>query len=239
MKEILFNIKNWSAFAPELENQQDWQDWAKGLKFVSSDHSLTPKVDFIPAMSRRRLSQLTKMSLQTAFDCAGNLNHNIESVFASRYGEWQQTVKLLKNITEKEEISPAGFSLSVHNSAAGIYSITNKNKSAYTAISANEFTFQAALIEALGRLQSQENILLIVGEEAIPDFYNSIYPQDFFPYTTAFLLSKKNPEIKLNFTAQAGDKPIDALQFLKWLILKNPTQKLESSLFDLEFMQKS
>ena len=130
MKEIDFNIINWSAWAPGLENKEDWTNWASGQKSFSNDQELSPTIDFIPSIQRRRLSLLTKMSLKTAFECSKTYG-NFESVFASRYGEIGQTLKLLKSINQKEDLSPAGFSLSVHNTAAGINSVINKNTKSY------------------------------------------------------------------------------------------------------------
>lgn len=233
MTEINFRIEDWSAWAPGLEDKKDWIAWANKEKTVSPDHSKSPKIDFIPAMSRRRLGQLTKMSLKTSFDCTKNLN-NIISVFASRYGEWQQTVKILQSISEGSEISPAGFSLSVHNTAAGIHSITSKNKSPYSAISANEMTFQTALIEALGRLQKQQNILLVIGEENTPEIYKEKFSQNSHPFAISLLLSKENPNITLRHSCKEENEAIDALDFLKSYINSSNKQKLSSNLFELE-----
>ena len=47
-------------------------------------------------------------------------------VFSSRYGEWQQTIKLIQQMHDEGEMSPAGFSHSVHNAMPGILSIINK-----------------------------------------------------------------------------------------------------------------
>lgn len=47
----------------------------------------------------------------------------IDLVFASRYGELERVVKLIKQKQEENEISPAGFSFSVHNSTIGLFSL--------------------------------------------------------------------------------------------------------------------
>jgi len=214
MKEINFSIINWSAWAPGLETIDDWTEWALNKKSISDDFTLSPNIDFIDAMQRRRLSQLTKMALKTSHDCLQNHENNIESVFASRYGELKQTIKLLKAISDKTEVSPAGFSLSVHNSAAGINSIITKNTAAYTAIAASEMTFEMAFIEALGRLQNQEKILLVVGEEYVKEIIEAGAP-----FTVALLLAKNDGQ---KISATFGEKKLQhensALSFLKWLI---------------------
>lgn len=222
MKEIGFNILSWSAFAPGLENEEDFYNWTNDKKSILDDFSLAPKVDFLPPIQRRRLSQLTKMSLKVAYDCSKNLQ-NIESIFASRYGELSQTIRLLKSIENKEEFSPAGFSLSVHNTASGLYSINNKNNAPYTAIAASEFTFEAALIEAVGRLQAQKNILLVVAEEYVEEI-SPDKKSSHIPFALAILLENGN---KIKLTKNQSIKNISsknmALDFIKWFLKNEKT----------------
>lgn len=237
MKDIFFSINAWSAWAPGIESNADWQAWANHKKELAKDKTLSPKVDFIPPLQRRRLSQLTKMSLKVAFDCTKGLN-DIESVFASRYGEWNQTLGLLRQITNEEELSPAGFSLSVHNTAAGIHSLTSKNKATYSAIAACENTFSAALIEAIGKLNEKENknILLVIADEHVPKLYEETFTFPTLPFAVAFLLSN-NPPGKLvlqngvietrthekDLTICSKEQKIDTLDFLQWYLKEDKT----------------
>lgn len=46
---------------------------------------------------------------------------NTDLVYASRYGELERVVKLIKQQIEENEISPTGFSFSVHNSTIGLF----------------------------------------------------------------------------------------------------------------------
>lgn len=219
-----FNILNWAAWAPGLNTKNDWEDWALGKKAILDDPLLTPDISFLPSMYRRRLSLLTKMTLKVAFEC--NQDNTIESVFASRFGEWQQTARLLKNIVDNEELSPAGFSLSVHNTAAGLYSLINKNTNSYTAISAVDATFDAAIIEALGRLQNQQPVLLVLAEENIPQLYQGNFPLQVVPFAIAFLLvpglitvnAKEKSATETPFTEDL------ALSFLKWFLANKHPQ---------------
>ena len=47
------------------------------------------------------------------------------------------------------EMSPAGFSASVHNAAPGAFSLLTKNKAPYTAIAARDRSLEAGLLDAL------------------------------------------------------------------------------------------
>jgi hypothetical protein len=235
MKEVGFSIINWDAWAPGLVSHADWQAWAEGNKTISEDYSTAPPTDNIPPMQARRLSNLTKMSLKVALSCTKK-GENIESIFASRYGEWNQTLKLLRSISDKEDVSPAGFSMSVHNTAGGIYSIINENTAAYTAIAACSATFEAVLVEAFGRLQTQKYVLVVVAEEAVPPIYEGIFPESFTPFALGLLLCSKSDEqaiAKFNVKPGGGNSgAANALDFIKWF-LKQDASPIKFPLFEI------
>ena len=70
-------------------------------------------------------------------------------VFASRWGEIGVTLKLMKQFHADREMSPAGFSASVHNAAPGAFSLLTHNHAPYTAIAARERSLEAGILEAL------------------------------------------------------------------------------------------
>lgn len=88
-------------------------------------------------------------------------------VFASRWGEIGVTVKLMKQFHADHEMSPAGFSASVHNAAPGAFSLLTHNHAPYTAIAARERSLEAGILEAL----VQGAVVFVFAEEATPDFY--------------------------------------------------------------------
>jgi len=89
-------------------------------------------------------------------------------VFASRWGEIGVTVKLMKQFHADGEMSPAGFSASVHNAAPGAFSLLTKNHAPYTAIAARERSLEAGLLEALAM---RRETIFVYAEEATPEFY--------------------------------------------------------------------
>ena len=106
-----------------------------------------PDISFIPTLLRRRLTAIEKIGLFLAHRLEP-LPENCLIVFASRFGEWQQTIDLIQQFYSDKEMSPAGFSHSVHNAMPGLLSILSKNKSSYTSIAAQESTIEAGLLEA-------------------------------------------------------------------------------------------
>ena len=59
-----------------------------------SETDATPDIDFIPALLRRRLTAVEKIGLSLAHQLEP-LPENSLVVFASRFGEWQQTIDLI------------------------------------------------------------------------------------------------------------------------------------------------
>ena len=66
------------------------------------------------------------------------------------------------------EMSPAGFSVSVHNAAPGAFSLLTGNHAPYTAIAARERSLEAGLLETLALGKSA---VFVFAEEATPKFY--------------------------------------------------------------------
>ena len=143
-----------------------------------------PDVSFVPMLERRRLSLVERAALHVAwriFHPSGGdeLPENMPSaaetpvVFASRWGEIGTTLKLMRQMHDEGEMSPAGFSSSVHNAAPGAWSLLTKNHAPYTAIAARERSYEMGLIEAEAQLAAHvaPAILYVYAEESTPEYY--------------------------------------------------------------------
>lgn len=170
------SLLGWAAWAPDVSTPEEWQAWAAGTRAIA-DTPDSPPVDFIPAMQRRRLSRLSRVSLAAAYSCA-NGNHQLPTVFASRHGEIHRTLGLLNDLVQNEPLSPMAFSLSVHNTASGLYSITAGNTSPSTAVAAGLDTLPMALIEAVGQLQRHDEVMVVYAEEPLPNEYREFAEND-------------------------------------------------------------
>lgn len=131
----------------------------------------TPDVSFVPPLLCRKLSLLEKATLKVVRDAGGS--QGLPVVFASRHGEWRQTFRLLRELCTEGTVSPAGFSLAVHNAAPGVLSLVEHNVAPYTAVAADDATLEAGLLEAL---MTPAGALLVYAEEAVPEFYQADYP---------------------------------------------------------------
>lgn len=133
---------------------------------------VAPPCTLVPANLKRRTSLLTRMALEAATQAikkSGTDSSTIPTVFASANGEIAVTVEILREMLAEPGgmPSPTRFHNSVHNAAAGYFSIATKNHSFSTSIAAGKDTFLAGLIEAVGILHSTEleEVLLVVADE--------------------------------------------------------------------------
>ena len=113
------------------------------------------------------------------------------TVFASRHGELGRTVNILHALSAQEMPSPAAFSLSVHNAAAGIFSIARTDPAPSTALAAGDETLLWALQEALIRLDADldAQVLVVYADEPLPTEYPASASTPEPAHALAFLLS--------------------------------------------------
>ncbi|WP_374650799.1 beta-ketoacyl synthase chain length factor [Dongia sp.] len=130
----------------------------------------------LPMMLRRRVSPIGQKALGAAQACA-----DIEQaryIIASRHGEFDRTVKILTALAEKEQPSPAEFSMSVHHGLAGLLSIHTGNRQGHTAVAASLDSFGYGLIEAAACLVEVPDrpVLLIYFDAPLPESYADFRP---------------------------------------------------------------
>ena len=143
---------------------------------AASNLSGNPDVSFIPPLERRRLTGVERAALSVAWQVRPE--GEVPVVFASRWGEIGVTVKLMQQFHADREMSPAGFSASVHNAAPGAFSLLTHNHAPYTAIAARARSLEAGILEALvqgtavaGRPPYRGPVVFVFAEEATPAFY--------------------------------------------------------------------
>lgn len=212
---IAFRVRAWSAWAPGLATAEEWQ--SRRSVPVAEDAAV-PDVRFVPAMLRRRLGRLSRMALHVAHELAPA--GGVPTVFASRHGELSRTVGLLSDLAIESPLSPAAFSLSVHNTASGVHAIAHEDVTASTSIAAGEETLLWALQEAVGRLASGvAQVLLVFAEEPLPAAYAAYVDETTTPHALAMLLETGSD---LTLTAEpAGNgcrdpEPLSLALFAWW-----------------------
>ena len=144
------------------------------------------------------------MALHVANEIAAGLPR-LTTIFASRHGELARSVAILHDLAAGEMPSPTAFSLSVHNSASGIFAITREDHAPSTALAAGEETLLWALQEAAARLACDPDtpVLLVYADESLPDEYQPFQANSGPAHALALLL-RPGTGLELAWSAGAG-----------------------------------
>lgn len=204
MQNLRIHIESWSAWSPGVETPDDWLAWSRSDQELPVEGKF-PGLKFLPSLLRRRLSPTGKMALKVAYDL-GVDQDDIRMIFTSRHGEANQTIPLLNDIVAEEEMSPTKFSLSVHNTASGLYTITAKNTSPATAIAARLDSFEMGFVEAVAMLKAKrEDRVLVVYADAPLDPPFDVLVDYEPPAAGAFLLRAEPTDINLTLSMGPRD----------------------------------
>lgn len=186
---MAFRINDWRAWAPGLDTPQAWQAWAQSPTVVP-DQQEQPECLSLPAMQRRRLSRLARMTIEVASPLLAE-NEQLPFVFASHHGETTRTFDLLGDVVAEQPLSPTQFALSVHNAIAGQWSILRGQRGESVAIAGEADTFEHAMLEAAGLMAAgAPSVLAVIAEELPPAPYRDWISDVPFSYAVALRLDR-------------------------------------------------
>ena len=215
-------IARFSAWAPGLLNAAEWNEWAEGLREMRSSGE-APEITFTDSMFRRRLSQLSKMTIQVVHKLLP-LKEDTKMIFSSFRGEISRQYQINKTQIEENALMPAAFSLSVFNAPPALASIALGLKGGYTALYPGENSFYSALDAAEAALlagTAEELVFIYADEEIPPEYSHLISGSPKAPFAFALLLSKSHGSVlfsSVRLSPRAGLN--DPAEFLKSLLLQ-------------------
>ena len=163
-------------------------------------------MSFLPAMQRRRLGRMARMAFAVGWPLAEGHEH-LPLVFVSRHGETPRTFEILCDVATEQPLSPTQFSLSVHNSVIGLWSIMRGETSEMTALAATGDGLEHGAFEAAALLaEGAPAVLLVITEEQPPEAYADWIDDVPFPYAVGLLLTPGD-DWQLSLNANAEDLP--------------------------------
>jgi hypothetical protein len=227
---VRFSIARWSAWAPGLDSRGAWQAWAgssgaEGAAFLGDSSA---RIREFPALLGRRASRSDRAGLRAALDCSEGLGP-VATVFASRHGEVHRSVELLTALARDEPLSPMAFSLSVHNAAAGLFSIGREDRSASSSVAAGRDSLPMAMLEACGVLaEGAPRVLVVAHDEPVPALFEP-YLDESAPHAGAAFLLEPAGEKPFFLDHLAAEPPVNAeqghlLAVLRFLLDEERTQ---------------
>jgi Beta-ketoacyl synthase, N-terminal domain len=147
----------------------------------------------LPPAERRRVGGVVKLALGVGLQAtsrAGVDPASLPSVFSSSGGDGHNCHEICQALSlEERQISPTRFHNSVHNAAAGYWSIATGSKEPSNALCAFDASFGAGLLEAVTQVSVDRTRVLLVA-------YDAQYPPPLFmkrpipdAFGVAFVLS--------------------------------------------------
>lgn len=208
-------LEGWAVAAPVL----------MGATAPGSGGLPLPPPAILPANERRRTGPVVRLALTVAAEAVGRAGLDpaaLRSVFGSANGDGLVVGGILDALSagdagEGRLVSPTQFSNSVHNGAAGYWSIaTGGGKSGLcrsaTCLGAGDSTWAAALLTAAMEVQeAQEPVLLVVYDHPLPPPLDRTRPI-VAPFAVALVLA---PGTGLEL-AYAPDPAADWLPSAMW-----------------------
>ncbi|WNB75065.1 beta-ketoacyl synthase chain length factor [Methylomonas koyamae] len=217
-----FILRRWSAWAPGLLDQTDWQSPAAGRR--PAEDQAPPALQYTPKPLQRRLSPLARAAFFVIEQCLAP-GERLAAVFSSSHGEIGSCLDMLQDLQHGEELSPTAFSLSVHNAIAGLYSIAYANQLEINCLAPAAAGLGPGFIEALGLLHSgHDDVLLVFYDTVLPNFFPTPgYASSLaYPCAAALRLALDGPGLALAFapadsTRQDGEQPLQLPAFIEFL----------------------
>lgn len=159
-------LEGWAASRPVLTGEVTYQPAA----------SPAPPPAVLSANERRRTGPVVRLALAVASEAAlmsGLSPGSLRSVFASSNGDAIVVGSILEDLIrggdQSRLVSPTQFHNSVHNAAAGYWSIATGNQRPTTCLSCHDFTWPAALLTVIAELTTHgEPVLLCAYDHPMP-----------------------------------------------------------------------
>ncbi|MFC5570367.1 beta-ketoacyl synthase chain length factor [Lysobacter yangpyeongensis] len=169
MKPLHATVEGIGFWAPGLPS------WEAAVAFVRegalvADAPARPSPQLLAPNERRRAPETVAVALEVALAAcaaAGREPVALPSVFASTHGDLAITDYMCATLaSDPRSISPTRFHNSVHNAAAGYWTIGTGAMQPATAISAYDASFAQGLIEALAQLVAGAEAVLLVAYDS-------------------------------------------------------------------------
>lgn len=211
MVKLAVHIEGIGLLGPGLDGWTGSTALLEGRAPYIPQPTVLPTPDGLPPAERRRLGRVVKLALGVGLQAtsrAGIDPATLPAVFASSGGDGQNCHEICQALSLDERmISPTRFHNSVHNAAAGYWSIATGSTVASNAVCAFDASFAAGLLEAVTQVVVDQTRVLLVA-------YDAPYPPPLFvkrpipeAFGVAFVLA---PVVDLAQVRGSAPRPDDA-----------------------------
>ncbi|WP_213308831.1 beta-ketoacyl synthase chain length factor [Paraburkholderia sacchari] len=204
-------LANWPHAADVLARRAPW----------TSARTAPPAPEGLPAAERRRTGPIVRIALAAgheALAASGRDGTTLATVFAASSADGENCHAICAMLSSDDRhLSPTRFHNSVHNAAAGYWSIAARSRAASNVLCAHDGSFAAGLLESLCQIVVDGvPSLLIAYESAYPEPLHAVRPID-DGFGVAFVLAPL-----------AEDAPANGLACIEAKLTDAPSTKLAS-----------
>jgi hypothetical protein len=209
------HVERWSFWSPQSRIPAEWRE-----RMHANIAPLPVPDDAIPAQHRRRMSALSRLAVQLGLEVTTDRKADF-LVFCSQHGELTRTHGLLGDIASGQELSPAAFSQSVHNTSAGLYTIVSGSRAPASSVASGASTFAYGWLEADAYLMMNPEhcALLVCYEDVLPAEYLPYAKHEHCSYGLALRLGAApgRDGVRLELVEPAAEEPLPlAPLFILW-----------------------
>ena len=184
MSRLVADIRGVSLWGPGLEGWAASAIVLAGRAPHAPRESPPPAPALLPPNERRRTGAVVRLALhvaQEAVVASGLDAAALRCVFGSANGDGPIVGSILDTLTQaapdrERIVSPTQFHNSVHNAAAGYWSIANHNPLPATCLGCHDSTWAAALLMAMLEVDAGAAVLLCVYDHPMPAPYARLRP---------------------------------------------------------------
>lgn len=159
-------------------------DWPQARAVLRAERPWTsaptvlPPADRLPAAERRRASRVVRVALALGLQALdGQDPADIATVFTASGADGHNCHALCEQLAgDDRAISPTRFHNSVHNAAAGYWGIATRSMAPSQVLCAHDASFGAGWLDALGQLQTEDEVLLVAYDSEYPEPLHACRP---------------------------------------------------------------
>ena len=214
-------LPGWAASQAVLAGEAAWQEAAVVL----------PPPGILSATERRRTSPAVRLALAVATEAAaasGLPPESLRTVFGSGNGDGLTVGAILEELSRPEcLVSPTQFHNSVHNAAAGYWSIGVGSQRPATCLGCHDWTFGASLMKAVAECETEgEPVLLCVYDVPMPPPISAHRPTaGLFGAGLVLAPDGPGPRLRLRWEAEPARDTEPRCCALRGLATNNPAAR--------------
>ncbi len=181
MHTLTAYIEGIGLLGPGFNNWPDSQAVVGGRQPYQPGKTVLPLPALLPAAERRRSGAIVRLTLATgleAITAAGLDAATLPMVFSASGGDGENCHAICEMLaSDDRQISPTRFHNSVHNAAAGYWSIATGAMSASTVLGAFDACFGAGLLETLTQVVVDDTrVVFLACDTSYPEPLHSARP---------------------------------------------------------------